>query len=72
MKGCNILLDIFVFVVSFIKRRHEEVFEMGPIKGCFNGDHQPGCGTGNQGNRDAMLELEQQRRMDDLRRREVK
>ena len=71
MKGCNILSDIFVFVVCFIKRRHEEVFEMAPIKG-FNGDDPMECGIGNQGNRDAMLRLEHQRRMDDLRRREVK
>ena len=42
---------------------------MAPIKGCFDGLHQPGCGSGaiDQGR-----EEEHRLKMDALRRREVK
>ena len=65
VKGCVLFDNFWCFVILKIKR--QEVSNMAPIKGS-----PMDCNNGNQGHRDAMLLLEHQRRMDDLRRGEVR
>ena len=66
VKGCNRLTNFWVLFILKITKQ-PKVFEMAPIKG-----PPMDCNNGNQGHRNAMYSLEQQRRMDDLKRREVR